>query len=252
MLPESEYQTIEGRQYVNPQVALDESTSFIENLRNTQQQNTQQISADTQALGTDVPSSLGGLTGANSYFTARYQTPQTNALVADLRATAQAKALNDALATEQAIWKKRYQDAYRAYQKSQYDKANSPTTTTGPGDMTTEGGVEEDVVEKNDSVSPVSVSETTKDPVMDFIQGKGDWTISYTNGGKTYYGNVYYKTGISGDRYTGLDTSSGMSYSGQNALNFLNNIVSRGGKIYGPDGKEITAQQALTGAPGRW
>lgn len=152
MLPESEYQTIEGRQYVNPQVALDESTSFIENLRNTQQQNTQQISADTQALGTDVPSSLGGLTGANSYFTARYQTPQTNALVADLRATAQAKALNDALATEQAIWKKRYQDAYRKYQKSQYDKANTPTTTTTPtttagkGDVTTEPTDDDTVV----------------------------------------------------------------------------------------------------------
>ena len=141
MLNDNEYQEIEGRQYINPQVALDESNSFIENLRNTQQQNTQQISTDTQRLGTNVPTSLGGLTGSQSYWTSRYQTPQTNALVADLRSTAQAKALNDALATEQAIWQKRYQDAYRAYQKRQYDKANtptttSPTTTAGQGEVT--------------------------------------------------------------------------------------------------------------------
>lgn len=142
MIPENEYQEIEGRYYVQPQVAVDEGNAFIENLRNTQQQNTQQISSDTQALGTNIPSSLGGLTGANSYFTSRFQTPQTNSLVADLRATTQAKALNDVLETEQAIWKKRYQDAYRKYQKRQYDKANTPTTTNptttaGQGDVTT-------------------------------------------------------------------------------------------------------------------
>ena len=32
---------------------------------------------------------------------------------------AQAKALNDVLANEQAIWKNRYQQAYRNYQKRQ-------------------------------------------------------------------------------------------------------------------------------------
>lgn len=122
MLPSEEYTEVEGRAYVNPQVSLDETTDFIQNLRDTQTQNTQQITVDTRNLGTEVPSNLGGLTGAESYFTSRYQTPQTNALVADLRSTAQAKALNDALANEQAMWKKRYNDAYRAYQKSQYDK----------------------------------------------------------------------------------------------------------------------------------
>lgn len=128
MLPSEEYTEVEGRAYVNPQVSLDETTDFIQNLRDTQGQNTQQIISDTQALGTEVPSNLGGLTGAESYFTSRYQTPQTAALVADLRSTAQAKALNDALANEQAMWKKRYNDAYRAYQKSVYDKTNNPST----------------------------------------------------------------------------------------------------------------------------
>lgn len=146
MIPENEYQEVEGQFYVNPQVALDESNAFIQNLRNTQQQNTQQIVADTQSLGTNVPSSLGGLTGAESYWTSRVQTPQTNALVADLRATAQAQALNDVLANEQAIWKNRYQRAYRNYQKSAYNRANSsgsggngtlPSTTAGEGEVET-------------------------------------------------------------------------------------------------------------------
>ena len=140
MLPENEYSEIESRYYLNPQVGLDESNKFIENLRSVQQQNNSQIAKDTAALGTEVSSNLGGLTGADSYFTSRYQTPQTNATVANLRATAQAKALNDVLANEQAIWKKRYQDAYRAYQKRQYDASKTPQTTdpTSDGDTSQE------------------------------------------------------------------------------------------------------------------
>lgn len=248
MLPSDEYTEFESRQYINPQTVVDESNTFIDQLRATQGQQNQEITQQTQRLGTDVPTNLGGLTGGESYFSSRYQTPQTASVVADLRTTAQAAALNEALANEEAKWKKRYNDAYRAYQKSAYDKENSQTTS----DTGIKGGVEEENVPPNDSLDAVSTSETEKDPIMDFIQGKGDWTISYTNNGKTYYANVFYKTGISGDRYTGIDTSTGMSYSGQNALNYLNGIVSKGGKIYGPDGNEVTPQQALTGAPGRW
>lgn len=139
ILPTETYTEVEGRQYLNPQVALDESNRFIDNLRSTQAQQNQQIATDTAALGTEVSSNLGGL-GTNtpvglSYFTSRLQTPQTASAVANLRAAAQAAALNQALENEQAIWKKRYQDAYRRYQKSAYDKANTPqnpsTTTTG-------------------------------------------------------------------------------------------------------------------------
>lgn len=138
ILPTEEYTEVDGRAYLNPQVGLDESNAFIDNLRATQGQQNQEIFSDTQRLGTDIPTNLGGLTGANSYFTSRYQTPQTNAAVANLRATAQAKALNDVLANEQAIWKKRYQDAYRNYQKRQ---ASSGGGTSGfPG---IEGGVDE-------------------------------------------------------------------------------------------------------------
>ena len=124
IIPTNEYTEFEGRYYANPQVSLDRSNQFIDNLRATQGTQNQEIAQQTYNLGTDIPSNLGGLTGANSYFTSRYQTPQTNAAVANLRSVAQATALNQALENEQAKWKKRYNDAYRNYQKSLYDKAN--------------------------------------------------------------------------------------------------------------------------------
>jgi len=124
ILPTNETSEFEGRLYLNPQIQLDESSNFIDNLRATQTQQNQEIAQQTHNLGTDIPSNLGGLTGANSYFTSRYQTPQTNAVTANLRAVAQAQALNQALENEQAKWKKRYQDAYNAYQKRAWDKSN--------------------------------------------------------------------------------------------------------------------------------
>lgn len=137
ILPENERVEFESRLYSSPQVGLDESSSFIEKLRQTQQANTQQITQDTYDLGTAVPSNLGGLTGGEGYWTSRYQTPQTNTTVANLRAAAQAQALNDVLANEQAAWKKRYQDVYRGYQKRQYDASKTPQnpSTITPGNL---------------------------------------------------------------------------------------------------------------------
>jgi len=173
MFDTDEFTEVEGRYYVNPQTALDESNDFITNLRNTQEANTQQIKTDTYNLGTAVPSNLGGLTGAESYFTSRYQTPQTASAVANLRATAQAAALNQVLENEQAIWKKRYQDAYRKYQKSAYDKANNPTTTNpdgtaGQGDYESES-TSQTVGSVEPSFSPLDFS--------------GEYVYEYTPGG---------------------------------------------------------------------
>lgn len=139
IIPTNEYTEVEGRVYPNPQTGIDETNTFIDNLRATQGQQNQEITQQTQNLGTNIPTNLGGLTGAEGYFTSRYQTPQTNANVANLRATAQAKALNDVLANEQAIWKKKYQDAYRAYQKSAYNRANR-SYARGGGNNGTGGG----------------------------------------------------------------------------------------------------------------
>lgn len=105
------------RRYVNPQVSLNEQNAFIDNLRNMQGQDTAQIRQDTYNLGTAVPSNLGGLAGGSGYFRSRYQTPQTNSMVSDLRAAAQAQALSTLLSNEIGKAKKRYNDAYRAAKK---------------------------------------------------------------------------------------------------------------------------------------
>ena len=133
ILNDNEFTEVEGRSYVNPQVALDESNTFIDNLRSTQEANNQQIKTDTYNLGTAIPSNLGGLVGGESYFTSRYQVPQTVSAVANLRATAQATALNQALQNEQEVWKKRYNDAYRAYQKRN-SNGNNPASDDGEVD----------------------------------------------------------------------------------------------------------------------
>ncbi len=136
ILPDNEYTEFEDRAYVNPQVSLDEQTAFINNLRQTQQANNQQIKADTYNLGTAVPSNLGGLVGGEGYWTSRYQTPQTNSMVNDLRAAAQAAALNQILQNEQAKWKNRYNKAYNA------NKRRNAAALADAPKKPTEGGVE--------------------------------------------------------------------------------------------------------------
>lgn len=103
-----------GRRYVDPNVSLNEQNAFIQNLRNTQGERNAQIARQTHNLGTDVPSNLGGLNGSEAYFNARYQTPQTNNLVGELKSAAQAQALQTALNNELSKAQKRYNDAYRA------------------------------------------------------------------------------------------------------------------------------------------
>lgn len=141
LLPDNEVKEVESRFYLNPQIGVDETNTFIDKFRDIQRGNNQEITTQTQMLGTDVPSNLGGLTGAGNYFTSRYQTPQTNTVVQNLRAAAQATALNEALANEQALWKKRYNDAYKAYQKRQHDAAKR-ANSGGRGNGNVKGGIE--------------------------------------------------------------------------------------------------------------
>lgn len=114
----------DGRWYVDPQVALDEHNAFINNIRAEQAQNNAQIESQTRALGTQAPSQMGGLVGGGGYFRSRYQTPQTNQAIADLRATAQAQAMKQLLKNEVEKAKKAYSDAYRKANVS--EKSQSP------------------------------------------------------------------------------------------------------------------------------
>lgn len=123
---DTESYTFEDRVYLNPETSRDERLSFIDTLRQTQQGNTAQVNADTYALGSQVPSNLGGLGGSEGTFTARYQKPQTDATIAQLREAAQAQALNTAMSNLTNAWKKRYQDAINNYRR----RSLTPSTTT--------------------------------------------------------------------------------------------------------------------------
>lgn len=132
MLPENERIEYEDRTYVNPEASLQEQNAFIDNLRNIQNQNNAEIATDTYNLGTAIPSNLGGLGGGESYFTSRYQVPQGIALASNLRATAQAQALNEVLSNELAMQKQRYNNAYKAARRraASYGGGGGGTNTT--------------------------------------------------------------------------------------------------------------------------
>ena len=104
----------EDRKYINPTLSRDEQLSFVDNYRNSQEKNLNQIVQDTHNLGTDVPSIEGGLNGSTDLWKTQYVTPRVNSMISSLRSSAQAQALNDVLSNVQAQWKKRYNDAYRA------------------------------------------------------------------------------------------------------------------------------------------
>ena len=108
----------DGRWYIRPEVALNEQNAFINNYRNIEAQNNAQIAQQTRALGTQVPSQLGGLVGGGGYFRSRYQTPQTNQIVADLRSQMQGQALQTILQNELEKAKKKYKDAQNSALKT--------------------------------------------------------------------------------------------------------------------------------------
>lgn len=190
IIPTNEYTVVDDTAYVNPQVALDEGNKFIDNYRATQAENTAKIASDTHNLGTDVPSSQGGLTGGGSYFTSRYQTPQTNAAISDIRATIQAKALNDVLENEQNYWKNQYSKAYSAAQS----RASSSSSSDGSGSI---GEVETIASDENISTGSAggSVSATDGERVVvspdgvvhvetgDWLNGNGEMTEVGPEGG---------------------------------------------------------------------
>lgn len=148
----SEYTIGENeRAYVNPTLSRDEQLGFVDQLRDTMARNTAQVNAQTQALGTNVPSSLGGLTGSNSYFAQRYQTMPLEAKANELKATAQAKALNDLMTNYEKQYANRANQAYRT--------AKRRSITSNSGDNTNasqQGGVtfEEDEWAPNTEATP--------------------------------------------------------------------------------------------------
>lgn len=210
----------DDRWYVNPQVSLDEQNNFINTLRQVESRNNDQIVSQTRGLGTQIPSQLGGLGGGSSYFRSRYQTPQTNHAIADLRASAQSQALNTMLSNEIEKAKKQYQDAYRAANVRQSNLNNN----------TTEG----EVLFKptDDETNPEDPDTITK------VTPTGPRTTGYyyitADGTKV----PFTVSGIGLGGGTVLDT--GMLSTGK-VYQFLENIIRAGGKIYAPNGMDITS-----------
>lgn len=245
---------VDDRRYINPQVSLDEQNAFINNLRSTQQARNGEIAADTYNLGTAVPSNLGGLGGSGSYFNARYQTPQTNAVVADLRAAAQAQALNDAMNNELAQAQQRYNNAYKAYQR----RVNSnPTTTDDPGnddDLVNYGGLGDidpnglDTVTKHagDSMSGVGAAANAlnNSPINAATGGGASGKLPvYTK--KNYSlrngnGNVVQLSFTNDGISKVLDTPT-QSIGGRNNIkSYIGNMASNGYRIYDGNGVDVS------------
>lgn len=145
----NEYYDFEDRRYINPTVSQDEQMGFVNTLRDTVGRNTAQINAQTQALGSNLPSTQGGLVGTNSYFAHRYKTMPTEVQMNTLRATAQAKALNDLMSNYQNQMANRYNQAYRAASKRSNN--NGTDKVNGDVEYKDEGYDEEEAPPKTDN-----------------------------------------------------------------------------------------------------
>ncbi len=247
----SEYYEFEDRAYVSPTVSRDEQLNFVNTLRDTVDTNTAQINAQTQSLGTDITSNLGGLTGSDGYFAQRYQTIPVESQVNTLKATAQAKALNDLMTNYQNQAANRYNQAYRRAKARNYYNNNG-----GGGDEDGEGlpdnveteetGDDEHVDIDENTITMSEPKSTDSDPLVSIINQQAQITggskipgISYTpyyydlNGKRTAFTVNKTPFGV------GIDTPL-RSYTKEGAKKYLQDIMRQGGRIYNQYGKDIT------------
>lgn len=165
---------IENRNYINPQTGLDERMEFINTLRDVQAQNTAEINQNTYNSGSQVPSNVGGLTGSEGLWQAQYQTPQTDAQVANLKAIAQQQALNQVTSNLQDVYQNRYKQALRnfyARRKAESDAAKASTTI---------GNVENNPA-KTISGDPSDANTVSSLPGQTVINPEGDGNYVGTN-----------------------------------------------------------------------
>ena len=124
------YLNDQGLAEISPTASRDAQESFIDTYRQMQAENVARVGDTTHALGSDLPAYQGGLHGASEYWKSRYQTPQTESRVANLRTAAQAQALNQLMSNDLAREQEKYSQDARAAQQ----RANSGNTTTTSGD----------------------------------------------------------------------------------------------------------------------
>ena len=175
-------------------------------------------------------------------------------MVADLRAAAQAQALNDAMNNELAQAQQRYNNAYKAYQK----RVNSnPTTTDDPGndgDLVNYGGLGDidpnglDTVTKHagDSMSGVGAAANAlnNSPINTATGGGASGKLPvYTK--KNYSlrngnGNVVQLSFTNDGISKVLDTPTQSIGGRDNIKSYIGNMASNGYRIYDGNGVDVS------------
>ena len=244
----SELYEYEGRYYETPTLTRDETMNFVDSLRGTVQQNNANIANSTQALGTNVPSNLGGLTGAEGYFAQRYQTTPIQQQAATLKAAAQADALNKLMTNYKNQAANRYQQAYRSYAKR--NGGGGGSGGGGGGGTTPNGGVKYIPTDQEPLYTDPNdvVMQEPSSRAADVVSGSA---LYGGNPGNRQYGSSttpYYYV-LDGDTTSftlkknfwgyGIETPT-MDYTEEGSKNFIRDIIRRGGRIYNQYDKDIT------------
>ena len=233
----AETYSFEDRTYLEPTVSRDEQLGFVDRLRAIENKDLQKIATDTHNLGTDVPSNLGGLsgigkpnslgisgadTGSAGIWRNRYERPQTNALVADLKATAQASALDTALNNLLNQYKNRYNQAARKAAKAG-------------------GGVVADDPYNLNAGDPYS--EALKSGLVN--DKMGSYVLKDSSGNDKGTINIITdKNGV----ITGVDTpgqSFGGADEGYSGAQYIQNLINGGYTFWNSNGEQITIDPGL-------
>lgn len=181
-MQDDEIITFEDRTYQSPTVSRDSQLEFIDTLRNVMGQKQNEVNSSTYALGSQLPSNLGGLGGGEPTFEARYRTPQLEQTAANLRTAAQQSALNTALSNLQTAYKKRYNDAVLNYQRRAANSTtkNSSTGSTAEPDTVAET-IEEATIDQGSLSPDGSPNAVVSGPAgTTATNPDGDYTV-YTN-----------------------------------------------------------------------
>lgn len=194
----------QGLVEVNPMAGYNAQQEFIDNYRNAQAEKTAQIGEQTHALGSDLEAQYGGLHGPSEYWKSRYQTPQTESRLANLRATNQAQALNQLMKEDLEREAEKYNQAYKNYKKraaARYNSGggtggNSTTTSSAPTTDDEQGGLDiisttpSKEVGSRISTAPISgwsdTSFTDIDGRVHRVYTQGRSKVEYINGEKVF------------------------------------------------------------------
>ncbi len=254
---DKETYTFEDRVYVNPETSLNEQLGFVDKLRSLQQEGTDKITRDTHNLGTDVTPNLGGLTGAEGMWQQQYVTPRVNTMLSNLRATAQAQALNDVLGNYQNQMKQRYNNAYRAASRS--GGGGGGTGGGNPDGGDNEGEVDWRVNNGTgyDANGVDSVIKRKGAPKASGAINSANAIAGMTGGGqlpnsntRTYYlqapnGNrswIVVRNGLNGP---GIDTPKVSMHGSGNIRNYIDSRLQQGYKVVDGKGNDLSSRYIL-------